>query len=248
MGDRRGLVAQKRACFSRHFPLQSLYFKELFKYHHGASTKAKNLTANQMIKQHSVLICLALSVVLIVIATLVYPGGSLLDKSSEGFDWSRNFFSNLFEEKAINGVENPSVVWALAGIIFYSLGYGIFFINMSRKILVGQAAVVLKLIGTANILFTFLIATALHDLMVTISSTLFLLGMFYVTVFVARTKHRLLTLACVISLLMFYYTLFLYGSGDWGWLAIMQKVSLIGSIPLVVGLEYLTNREDFNPI
>jgi hypothetical protein len=191
---------------------------------------------------------LTLSVLLVVIATLVYPGGSLLDKSSEGFDWSRNFFSNLFEEKAINGAENPSVVWALAGIMFHSLAYGIFFINMSRKMPAGQAAVVLKLIGAANILFTSLIATALHDLMVTISSTLFLVGMFYVTVFVVRTRRRLLTLACVVSLLMFYYTLFLYGSGDVGRLAIMQKVSLIGSTLLVLGLEYLTNLEDFKPI
>lgn len=42
------------------------------------------------------------------IATLVYPGGSLLDKNSKGFDWSKNFISNLFATKAINGLENPA--------------------------------------------------------------------------------------------------------------------------------------------
>ena len=44
---------------------------------------------------------------------------------------------------------------------------------------------------------------------------------------------------------IFYYTLFLYGFGDWGLLAIMQKVTLIYSMLLVLGFEYFTNKEDF---
>ena len=59
----------------------------------------------QIIKKYSVLICVVISVILMVIATSVYPGGSFLDKNSTGFDWSKNFFSNLFAEKAINGLE-----------------------------------------------------------------------------------------------------------------------------------------------
>ncbi len=39
----------------------------------------ENLKVIQMIKKYSVLICLVISVILIVIASLVYPDGSLLD-------------------------------------------------------------------------------------------------------------------------------------------------------------------------
>ena len=78
-----------------------------------------------MIKKYSVLICLVISVILIVIATTVYPGGSLLDKNSKGFDWSKNYISNLFETKAINNSENPSRTWATIGMAFHSIGYGI---------------------------------------------------------------------------------------------------------------------------
>jgi hypothetical protein len=198
-----------------------------------------------MIKKYSVLICLVISVILMVIATLVYPGGSLLDKNSTGFDWSRNFFSNLFVAKAINGSENTSRIWALIGIAFHSIGYGIFFINMSKKISIKQASIVLKLIGAVNILFTFLIATPLHDIMVIISSTLFMLGLFYITVFILKTKLHLLKFFCIICLLTFYFTLFLYGWGNWGLLAIMQKVSFLSSMLLVLGLEYFTKQEDF---
>jgi hypothetical protein len=198
-----------------------------------------------MIRKYSVLICVVISVILIVIATLVYPGGSLLDKNSTGFHWSKNFISNLFAEKAINGSENRSRIWAIIGMAFHSVGYGIFFINMSKKISARHAASVLKLIGAANMLFNFLIVTPLHDNMVTISSTLFLIGLFYITVFILKTKLHLLKFSCIICLLTFYYTLYLYGSGNWGLLAIMQKITFISSMLLVLGLEYFTKQEDF---
>jgi hypothetical protein len=86
-----------------------------------------------MIKKYSVLICLVTSAILIVIATLGYPGDSLLDKNSIGFSWSKNFLSNLFAPKAINGSENPGRIWAIIGMAFNSVGYGIFFINMSKR-------------------------------------------------------------------------------------------------------------------
>lgn len=198
-----------------------------------------------MIKNYSVLICIVISVILIAIATFLYPGGSLLDKNSIGFAWTKNFISNLFLSKAINGSENPSRIWAIIGIAFHSLGYGLFFVNMSKKISARQASKVLKLVGVTNILFSFLIATPLHDIMITISSTLFLIGLFYIAVYILKTKLHILKFSCIICLLIFYYTLYLYGSGNWGLLAIMQKVALICSMLLVLGLEYFTKQEDF---
>ena len=199
-----------------------------------------------MIKKYSVLTCVVTSVILIVIATLAYPGGSLPDRNSTGFDWSKNFISNLFATKAINGLGNPGRIWALVGMAFHSVGYGIFFINMSGKMSSKHAANILKFIGAASIVYNFLIVTSLHDLMITVSSTLSLLGLFYITVFTLKTKLHLLKFCCIICLLIFYYTLYLYGSGDWVLLAIMQKVSMICSMLLVLGLEYFTKREDFN--
>jgi len=197
------------------------------------------------IKKYSVLICIVISVILTVIATFVYPGGSFLDKDSTGFDWTKNFISNLFAAKAINGLDNTSRIWAIIGMAFNSVGYGLFFINMSKKITERTAATVLKLIGFGNVLFSFLIVTPLHDMMVTTSSTLFLIGLFYITVFILKTKLHVFKFACIICLLIFYYTLFLYGYGNWGLLAIMQKVSFISSILLVLGIEYFTKQEDF---
>jgi len=81
--------------------------------------------------------------------------------------------------------------------------------------------------------------------MVTISSTLSLLGLFYITVFVLRSRLHFLKVCCVACMLLFYYTLFLYGAGDWGLLAVMQKVALVCSALLTLGLTYGTKAEDF---
>jgi len=184
------------------------------------------------------------SVILIVIATLVYPGGSLLDKNSIGFDWSKNFLSNLFATKAINGAENPGRIWAVVGMAFHSVGYGIFFINMSKKISSTQWAKILKYIGGINIIFIFLIATPLHDVGV-ISIIFTLIGLFTITVFVLKSKLQLLKFCCVICLLTFYCFFSLFGFGYMGLAVIMQKVYNVSSMLLVLGLEYFTNNEDF---
>src|SRR2546429_602853 len=74
-----------------------------------------------MLKKYSVLLGIIVSISLLLIATMVYPGGSLFNKDSIGFDWSKNFISNLFGAKAVNGADNPSRVWADTGMIFLSV-------------------------------------------------------------------------------------------------------------------------------
>lgn len=204
----------------------------------------ESLTSKQMVKKYSVLICMIISVILIVIAASVYPGGSLLDKNSIGFNWSENFISNLFAAKAINGSDNPGRIWAVIGMAFQSVGYGVFFIHMSKKIPLKTWAGILKFIGIANIVLIFLIATPLHDLG-TISIILTLLGLFIITIFVLKSKLHFLKFCCIICLLTFYCFFFLFGFGYLGLAVIMQKVYNASAILLVLGLEYFTKYEDF---
>ena len=97
-------------------------------------------------------------------------------------------------------------------------------------------------------LFTFLIVTPLHDTMVTIASTMFLVSIFYITVFILKSRLHLLKFLCVICLLIFYYTLYLYGSGNYVLLPIMQKITFVSTIILILGLKYFTKMEDFDHI
>jgi len=201
-----------------------------------------------MIKRHAVLTGTIIAVLLLLIAVSVYPGGSFFDKNSVGFGWSKNFISNLFASKAINGLDNPSRIWADIGMIFLSISFAVFFIGFSKKIPVKSAANVIKYVGITAMVFTFLIVTPLHDIMVTMSGTLYLVCIFYITVFILKSKLNVLKFLCIICLLIFYYTLYLYGSGNFSFLAVMQKVTFMSTIILILCLEYFTKKEDFGEV
>ena len=125
--------------------------------------------------------------------------------------------------------------------------WNFFFINMSKKISSRQWANILKFIGATNIIFIFLIATPLHDLG-TISIILTLFGLFTITVFILMSKLHLLKFCCIICLLTYYCFFSVFGLGYLGLSVIMQKVYIISSMLLVLGLEYFTKYEDFIPI
>jgi len=205
----------------------------------------QKLYTKQIIKKYSVLIGVVISFILMLIAILIYPGGSIFDKNSIGFDWTKNFISNLFGAKALNGSENPSRIWAYTGMILLPLSYAIFFTNMSKKIPEKNAEYILKYGGILNILCMFLIVTPLHDLMLNISITLFWTCIVVITVFILKTSLHVFKLFCVGCLLIFYYSLYLWGISDWNLLPIIQKVNFINATLLILGLEYFTKQEDF---
>jgi hypothetical protein len=198
-----------------------------------------------MIKKYSVLTGIVISLTLMIIAISIYPGGTMFDQTSVGFDLKRNFISNLFGVRALNGAENPSRTWAYLGMLLLPLSYAIFFNHMSKKIPDKNAGYILKYGGGANVLCMFLIVTPLHDLMLNISIALFWTCMVVITVFILKTKLHLFKFLCVICLLIFYYSLYLWGTNAWDLLPVMQKVNFINSTLLILGLEYFTAQKDF---
>ncbi|CAN5614510.1 hypothetical protein BH10BAC2_BH10BAC2_06170 [soil metagenome] len=134
-------------------------------------------------------------------------------------------------------------------MIFLSVSFAIFFLEFSKKIPAKGAGGVIKYFGGTGMLFTFLIVTSLHDTMIAISSTIFLVSIFYITIFVIKSKLHLFKFLCIVCLLVFYSTLYLYGSGNYlEYLPVMQKITFAITIILILGLEYLTKKEDFQHI
>jgi hypothetical protein len=146
----------------------------------------------------------------------------------------------------MNGSDNPSRIWAGLGMIFLSMSFAVFFIGFSKRIPDRGASRIIKYLGAGGMICTFLIVTPLHDIMVTVASTLFLISIFYITVFVLKSRLHLFKILCISCLLIFYYTLYLYGSGNYNNLPVMQKVTFASVILLVLGLEYFTRKEDFD--
>ena len=198
-----------------------------------------------MIQKHSVLIGLTISLILLAIAVAVYPGGTYENPNSIGFDWTRNYISNLFQTTALNGSPNSSRFWAYFGMFFYTISCALFFVNMSKKIPDKNGANILKYAGILTMPFTFLVVTPLHDLMLTISSFLFWTCVIVTTVFVMKTRLHFFKFYNIACLLIFYYAVFLHATNNWGLLPIVQKVNIFSSIFLILGHEYFTEKQDF---
>ena len=199
-----------------------------------------------MLRKFSTLLGVITSVTLLLISTLFYPGGSKYDPNSTGFDWKENYLSNLFGEKAVNGLDNPSRLWAIGGMFFLCASFAVVFIRFSRKITASSAAKIIKYLGISSMVFAFLVVTPLHDIMITISVTCVLVCMFYITVFLFKSKLFPMKILSVVCLLVSYTSIYMYYTRSYlEFLPIMQKIELLIAITWTLCLEYFTTIADF---
>ncbi len=202
-----------------------------------------------MIKKHSILIGFIISFLLLLIASFYYPGGSQVDINSIGYDWKNNYLCNLFTPKAMNGEDNPSRFIAIPGMLFLCLSMAIFFFRISNVVATGASVKIIKCFGVASMLCAFLAATPYHNIMTTAGSTLGLVALFYITVFVLKSGLTLFKILCIANLAIMYFANYVYYSGQMiVVLPVVQKLSYLMLITLFLGLEYYTTKEDFQPV
>lgn len=199
-----------------------------------------------MLQKHLILFGMILSLALLIISTFFYPGGSQSDPNSIGYDWLQNYLSNLFSPQAVNGLENGARPWAVAGMLVLSISFALFFVTFSKKIEHKGAARIIQICGVSAMGFAFLTVTPLHDQMVRIASTLSLLALFYITVFVLKSKLLLFKILSIVILLLLYTSIYLYYSLTYlEFLPIMQKMAFGMTIAWALGLHYISTPEDF---
>lgn len=66
-------------------------------------------------------------VLLFIISSWHYPGGSFIDSDNVGFDWIYNYWCNLFNEQTINGEINKARTYAIIGHISLCVSLSCFF-------------------------------------------------------------------------------------------------------------------------
>ena len=111
-------------------------------------------------------------VVLYFVATLLYPGGSQVDKNSIGFSWTNNYWCNLLNENAINGQHNPAKPVAMIGMFILCLTLSFFWflfprhINLDRKL-----KLAIQISGTIAMTIAFFLFTNInHDLVTNLAA------------------------------------------------------------------------------
>ncbi len=192
-----------------------------------------------MIQKHLVLVGISISILLLIISTFFYPGGSQLDKNSIGYEWGNNYLCNLFSEKAVNGMENPSRNIAMLGMFFLCTSFALFFSRFSKKIPQKSASSIIQYSGISSMFCTFLLITPYHDLMTIFASTFGLLTLFYIAVFTFQSKLTYLKYLSIVCMVILYLNNYIYYTQNGlHWLPILQKISLLTLIGWLLGLEY----------
>ena len=114
-------------------------------------------------------------------ASKIYPGGSLADINSAGFDWLNNHWCNLMRENGLNGVQNQARPVAIAGITILCGSMIIFFFQFADYFEKSRNwKIIIRISGTVGMLSASFIFTKYHDIMTTILSvfgTLVIIGM-----------------------------------------------------------------------
>lgn len=121
-----------------------------------------------------------LFVVLYIIATLFYPGGSQVDKNSIGFSWTNNYWCNLLNEKAINGQTNTAQPIALTAMFILCLTLIYFWLQFPKHTNLKKSYhLTVQISGTvAMIIGLFLFSKFDHDLITNLAS---MFGLFATT-------------------------------------------------------------------
>ena len=168
-----------------------------------------------------------LGLVLILWAAHLYPGGSDADPGSAGYDWSRNFISALFGPTAINGQPNPGRGFAAAALALWCIALGFSFWRISRHTASPRLAKVLEISGIGSAVYALLVATPMHDLMVTIGLGFSLTAISTTVVILARNREWPLFAWGCLSLALSGLSASLYFSGAGAEvLPLIQKVNV----------------------
>lgn len=144
-------------------------------------------------------------------ASKLYPGGSLADVNSIGFDWRNNHWCNLMRESGLNGIQNQARPVAIAGISILCSSMIIFFIqfaNHFEKSRNWKIAIIIS--GGLAMLSATFIFTKYHDVMTTILSicgTVVIIGMIRALHNNRLTFYKIMGIFCmlIIGLNNFFY-------------------------------------------
>ena len=113
-----------------------------------------------------------LFLILYIIATLYYPGGSQLDQNSKGFSWTQNYWCNLLNENAINGQPNPARPIALAAMSALCLTLTVFWYIFPRQIQFTKTGrLTIQLSGLTAMIIGMFLFTGFHDMVINVATS-----------------------------------------------------------------------------
>ncbi|MFT5819898.1 MAG: hypothetical protein ACI8ZM_001123 [Crocinitomix sp.] len=201
---------------------------------------ANNLRIKTSIKISSFLptIGIIIFVGLYFYAASLYPGGSQADLNSVRFDWMHNYWCNLMNETAMNGLENPSRPIAIAAMFVLCSSILLFFFQCATQLVTNKTwRLIIRAFGTLSMVSASLIFTQFHDIMTILSSVigiLVVIGIIWAVYKSNLTFFKISGIVCILLMLLNNYIY--YSLNGIEFLPFIQKITFAAVLIWIVGL------------
>ncbi len=196
-----------------------------------SSLKQNNLKKLKNISLLTPIFGTILFVLLYIIATFYYPGGSQVNKNSIGFSWINNYWCNLLNDNAINGQHNPAKPIAISAMFILCSTLTCFWWLLPAHVhLEKLAKLSIQISGTLAITIAFLMFTNInHDLVINLASIFGLIAIFLTFIALYKKKWYHLFAFGLFNLLLIAFNNYIY-----------YNKQLIIYLPLIQKLSFAT--------
>lgn len=181
-------------------------------------------------------------------ASKLYPGGSLVDVSSKGFDWFNNHWCNLMRENGLNGEINHARPIAITGITILCVSMILFFFQFANHFENNRNwNLSIKISGALGMLSAVFIFTKYHDIMTTILSvcgSVVIIGMIRALHNNHHTYFKIFGFFCIliVGLNNFFY----YNENLIKYSPVVQKIAFILILSWTISLNYIIIKQNMS--
>lgn len=174
------------------------------------------------------------SAVFLGLASARYPGG---------YDWVHQSVSSLFQPSALNGAVNASRSLAALAVLVFCMSIAFVFHTISRSGPSKFHRKTIQIAGIGSMVYTALVVTPMHDVLVGVALIFFVTAM--VTIFhrlYLERRLRLLGAGVACITLTLCNAAMYYGDLFYGFLPVVQKLSLVLWVAWLLGLYFTDLR------
>ena len=181
-----------------------------------------------------------LFIVLYITAAFLYPGGSLSDNTTIGYNWTENYWCNLLNDKAINGQVNTAKPVAVVAMLILCTSLSVFWIFFPASVQIKKYhRLIIQIAGILSMITAFLLLTNInHDLSINISSSFGFIAMLGILSALYQIKWKMLFAFGLFNILLIGLNNYLYYIiSDLAYLPLVQKFTFLSFLVWICCIE-----------
>jgi hypothetical protein len=154
-------------------------------------------------KRYMPIVVLLASIPFWLLAASNYPGGTIWDPTSQGFSFTANYVSSLFQPHALNGMYNPARFFAFVAMLLYAIGVSYMFWVISSSYPKSAASKTVQIFGVGSMVYAFIaVTTPMHNLLALIAAIFLAVACAGMLALLYRAREHKLALLGIFNLFL----------------------------------------------